>query len=303
MHTAQRSSDRESGQFVTPKGACWRLANRLNLEVHGVSETGPVRPANEDAFIAVDVAPVARGDDGHHDSIPLIAVADGVGGYPGGAQASRLVIRTAILEALRRGRAQEWAPSRGATAVNASLVELVHACQDAVVRCGASDQLLARMATTLTAGLIRGRTLHLAHVGDTRCYLSRRGGLVQLTTDQTMARTLEGGGAGALPTSSALHHVLTNALSANRASLEVEIHDVELHPGDAVVLCSDGLSGALSGDVILAILGAAPSAAAACRELVRRALDADGSDNVTVIVGRLRSGESRAGLTKPKPHF
>jgi serine/threonine protein phosphatase PrpC len=118
-----------------------------------------------------------------------------------------------------------------------------------------------------------------------------------------MARTLEGGGAGALPTSSALHHVLTNALSANRASLEVEIHDVELHPGDAVVLCSDGLSGALSGDVILAILGAAPSAAAACRELVRRALDADGSDNVTVIVGRLRSGESRAGLTKPKPHF
>lgn len=297
MHTAQRSFDRESGQFGTPNGARWRLADRLNLEVHGISETGPVRPANEDAFIAVDVAPVARGGDGHHDSIPLIAVADGVGGYAGGAQASRLVIRTAILEALRRGRGQEWASSRGARAVRASLVELVHACQDAVVRCGASDQLLARMATTLTAGLIRGRTLHLAHVGDTRCYLSRRGGLVQLTADQTMARILEGGGAGALPTSSALHHVLSNALSANRTSLDkVETHDVELRPGDAVVLCSDGLSGALSDDVLLAILGAASSAAAACRELVRRALDADGSDNVTVIVGRLRSAGSRGGL-------
>ncbi len=301
MQTAQRSSERGSGQFVSPKGATWRLAGRLHLEVYGMSETGPVRPANEDAFVIADVAPAAADGPSDAEPTPLVAVADGVGGEPGGAQASRLVIRTAILEALRRGRREEWAPARHAAAVDASLTDLVQACQDAVVRCGASDPLLARMATTLTAGLIRGRTLHLAHVGDTRCYLARRGRLAQLTGDQTMARALEAGGVDALPASSALHHVLTNVLSATRGSVGAEIRGVELCAGDTLVLCSDGLSNAVSGDVILAALAAAPSAPAACRELVRRALDADGSDNVTVIVGRLRSGGSQEGLTNVRP--
>jgi len=295
MRTAERSSDRGSGPFLRPKRVGWQLANGLHLEVHGLSETGPVRRANEDAFIIVDVAPAAPDGHSHSDPIPFIAVADGVGGQPGGAQASRLVIRTAILEALRRSRRREWAPGHGASAVETFLTEVVHACRDAIARCGATDEALARMATTLTAALIRGRTLHVAHVGDSRCYLNRGGALTQLTGDQTMARTLEASGVEPLPATSALHHVLANVLAANRASVQVETHSCWLQPDDALLLCSDGLSTALSDDVILATLTAAPTAAAACRELVRRALDADGSDNVTVIVGRLRSGGPERG--------
>jgi len=109
-----------------------------------------------------------------------------------------------------------------------------------------------------------------------------------------MARNLEASGVEALPTSSALHHVLTNVLSAHHPLVRVETHSRHLDPDDALVFCSDGLN-ALSSDVILATLAAAPSAAVACRDLVRRALDADGSDNVTVIVGRLRSGGPERG--------
>jgi protein phosphatase len=264
----------------------WRLADALELDVHGMSAAGPVRPSNEDAFIITDAAPARHG----HvlgGPLPFLAVADGVAGHAGGARASMLVVRTAALETVRRGRAHEWSQRRDAAAVEASLTHIVHACRDAIANCGAEDRQLTRMATTLTAGLLRGRTLHVAHVGDSRCYVSRRGTLTQVTRDHTMAHSLEESGVGPLPAASTLHHVLVNAIAANHELIEVETHRVDLEPDDTVLFCTDGLSDALSDDAILATLNAARSATWACRELVRRALEAPGSDNVTVVVGRL----------------
>jgi len=286
MRAVERSPATAGNNFVKPRQASWRLDDGLDLDVHGVTAAGPVRAGNEDAFIVADAAPARHG----HvlgDPIPFVAVADGVGGHPGGARASMLVIRTAALEAVRRGRAHEWTRDRSPEAVEASLTQVARACQDAIVNCGAEDRLLGMMATTLTAGLIRRRTLHVAHVGDSRCYLCRRGSLIQLTGDQTMAHSLEASGVTPLPATSTLHHVLDNVLAANRASIEVETHSVEIEPEDALLFCTDGLSDALSSDAILATLSTAESATWASRQLVRRALESDGSDNVTVIVGRL----------------
>jgi protein phosphatase len=286
MRAVERAPERGGNNFVRPRRVSWQLADALALDVHGMSAAGPVRPANEDAFLITDVAPARHG----HllgGPVPFLAVADGVGGHAGGARASMLVVRTAALETVRRSRAHEWGHRRSLAAVEASLTHVVHACRDAIANCGAEDHQLAQMATTLTAGLIRGRTLHVAHVGDSRCYLSRRGSLTQVTGDQTMAHSLEESGVSPLPATSSLHHVLTNVLAANRESVEVETHRLELEPDDTLLFCTDGLSAALSGDAILATLNSARSASWACRELVRRALEADGSDNVTVVVGRL----------------
>lgn len=288
MRVAELGADRGSGRFVRPREATWELERGLRLEMYGMSEVGPVRRANEDAFVIEDVAPAPA--DG---PMPFFGVADGVGGHPGGAQASRLVLRTAVREALRRGRMQEWASPRGATAVETSLTELARACHDAIVERGTTDETLAHMATTLTAGVIRGRTLHIVHVGDSRCYLARDGTLRQLTEDQTMARLLEASGVRDLPAASALHHMLTNVLAAHRTSVQVDTHSLQLEPDDTLVFCTDGLSNALGGDVILEAVTASESPASACERLVRGALEEDGTDNVTAIVGHLATRASR----------
>jgi protein phosphatase len=294
MPTTERVTQRGSDGYARPKGADWQLEGALRLELVGMSEVGAVRPTNEDAFLLADVAPERHGR-ATGDATPFVGIADGVGGHAGGARASRLVVRTALHEAGRRGRRREWARGRISAAVEASLTDVVHTCQDAIVCCGATDASLVRMATTLTAGLIRGPILHVAHVGDSRCYLSRGGDLTQLTRDHTLAQSLEEGGATSVPGNSSLHHVLVNVLAANRESVEVETHSVELHPDDRLLFCSDGLSTAVSDDAILTALVSATSAAAACRQLVRLALDAGGPDNVTVIIGCLRHGGLRSG--------
>jgi PPM family protein phosphatase len=289
MRTITRASRPSGDSYLAPRTADWRLRDTLRLDVHAMSETGPVRPSNDDAFLIADIATDPSGDDQRGGALPLVAVADGVAGQIGGGRASRLVIRTLVHEAMTRGRQHAWTPTRNATAIGQSLAEAVHACQRAVMRCGRAQQALARMATTLTVGLVCERALHVAHVGDSRCYLRRDDTLVQVTADQTVARVLERAGAD-VPADSGLHHILANALSANGESVDVETHSVTVDAGDAFLFCTDGLTRVVSDEEILDVLSHEESARAASRRLVHRALTEGGPDNVTVLVGCLRAG-------------
>ncbi len=289
MRTIARPSRPGGDGYVTPRTADWRLRGALALDVHGMSETGPARPSNDDAFLIADIRPDASDDGPTSTALPFVCVADGAGGHAGGSRASRLVIRTLVHEAVTRARRDDWAPAQSTAAVERSLVEVVHACQQAVMQCGTAHRNLARMATTLTLGLVRERTLHVAHVGDSRCYLHRHGTLVQVTADQTVAGALEQSGVD-LPADSHLHHVLANALAANRDSVDVETHSVALDAGDAFLFCTDGLTRVVTDEDILATLAREQSARAASRELMGRALARGAPDNVTVVVGCLRSG-------------
>jgi protein phosphatase len=289
MRTIPRASHPGGDGYLVPRTADWRLRDALRLDVHGLSETGAVRPSNDDAFLIADIATYASDDLPRGPSVPLVAVADGVAGQIGGGRASRLVIRTLVHEAMTRGRQHHWAPTRDAAAIGQSLAEAVHACQQAVMQCGSAQHALARMATTLTVGLVCGRTLHVAHVGDSRCYLRRHDTLVQVTADQTVARVLERAGVD-VPADSGLHHILANALAANGESVDVETRSVTVDAGDAFVFCTDGLTRVVSDQEILDVLSREESAKAASRQLVRRALAGGGPDNVTVVVGRVRAG-------------
>jgi protein phosphatase len=146
------------------------------------------------------------------------------------------------------------------------------------------------MGTTMTMACSLGVDLLLAHVGDSHCYLSRRGVLCQLTRDHTLAQTFAD--YGRIPQETVathkLRHVLTQALGAGTGELRPDVELSNLEDGDCLLLCSDGLTEMVDDVTIAAVLDRGGSASDACRVLVDLALGAGGTDNVTVLVARYR---------------
>src|SRR5262249_20900110 len=129
------------------------------------------------------------------------------------------------------------------------------------------------MGTTLTLAFVSGWRLFVVHAGDSRCYLFRGGQLRRLTTDHTVAGELARW--GMIRPEDVCHHqfrhVVTNALGGGRAGVQTDVLNVELETGDAVLLCSDGLTDMLPDDRIAAILAADTDPKAACTQLVAAA--------------------------------
>jgi PPM family protein phosphatase len=144
------------------------------------------------------------------------------------------------------------------------------------------------MATTLTAASVtsEGR-LTLGHIGDSRAYLFRGGALVQLTRDHTWVQVLVD--AGTLSRRQASRHPMRSVLLAVLHGSEDDLLKVEtsthvVHPGDRLLLCSDGLSSAVDVEQLRRILAAEPDPVAAASALLQAALDAPAQDNVTLVV-------------------
>jgi protein phosphatase len=144
------------------------------------------------------------------------------------------------------------------------------------------------MATTLTMVATIWPRAYLVQVGDSRCYRLRGGRLERLSRDQTMAEAMVD--AGALTQTAAerspLKNMLASALGGREAKVVTRRSDIEWD--DVMLLCSDGLTKHVSEAEIEAELQAVQSAETTCRHLVDLALERGGSDNVTVVVGRLK---------------
>jgi len=226
----------------------------VRFRVGARTDVGRVREGNEDAYMT------------RH---PLFAVADGMGGHQGGEVASKLALET--LEKAADGRPD--------------LAEVVRAANRAVFATAAKDPGLAGMGTTLTAVLVEDDRLHLAHVGDSRMYLLRDGSLGRVTKDHTVVERLVD--EGRLAPEDAERHpqrsILTRALGVEE-DVQVDEADVEVRPGDRVLLCSDGLTGMVEEDDILRILSEHSDAQAASDALVSAANQAGGQDNITAVI-------------------
>jgi serine/threonine protein phosphatase PrpC len=227
----------------------------MRVRVGAASDIGRVRERNDDSYLV---------------EAPLFAVADGMGGHKGGDVASQLALET--LEA-------EFREGRG------DLAQQIRDANAAVFERSRSDSAVRGMGTTLTAVVVAGTSALFAHVGDSRAYLLRAGDLRQLTDDHTLvARMVKSGEiseaeAGVHPHRS----VLTRALGTEPES-DVDEFDVALTDGDRLLLCSDGLTGMVTEEQIVAILSAAPDPQDAADRLVRAANRAGGVDNITVVV-------------------
>lgn len=243
-----------------------------NLVVAGLSDPGCVRTNNEDSF-GVFEAP------GSQKSC-LLAVADGMGGAAAGEVASRLALDTLrkcyLAEAERRGAAD-------------ALAQGVERANEMVYRQANSRKDYDGMGTTCTAVVFAGNELHLAHVGDSRAYLVRSSSIESLTADHTLAAELAAMGRGGASVPENASHVLTRCLGTD-AKVEVDRAErpIKLRAGDAIVLCSDGLTNLVADEEILeTVRDAAPEAA--CRRLVELARERGGSDNITVVVGQVEA--------------
>jgi protein phosphatase len=145
------------------------------------------------------------------------------------------------------------------------------------------------MGTTLTLAFAVNWMLLVAHAGDSRCYVLSEGGLRQLTRDHTLTAELVRQGVLA-PGGEARHpyrHVVTNILGGGEPGVQVELHRLDLHPDDVLLLCSDGLTGMLPDDRIAVILREEHDPQRACERLVAEANRHGGKDNITVIVAHV----------------
>jgi serine/threonine protein phosphatase PrpC len=240
---------------------------------HGVTHPGLVRGKNEDCFLA-------------EPDLGLYMVLDGMGGHNAGDVASaraREVIGAAV-------RAQ-----RGRMPARALLEEAVRAASAAVHAEAQRDRELAGMGTTVVACLMTGeRRALIAHVGDSRAYLVRRGRMRLCTRDHTVVAELLA--RGALAASEAAVHPYKSVLSRNlggRPDARVDLEEVQLDPGDRILLCSDGLSGYASHEAMEQVLAGAEDADHAAVELVELALRGGGGDNVTALVVELAADPAR----------
>lgn len=241
-----------------------------------LSDRGRVRSSNEDRFAVLAAPELVAG------LSSVLVVADGVGGHQGGAVASSLVV-----DHLKRRFTRQGLLHRQADPATV-LVRTIVAANSSVVSRAARDPHLAGMASTVTAVVISGDELFLAHVGDSRAYLVRQGGIRQLSRDHSwVAEAVHAGRLDpAQATSHPYRHVVTRAVGG-AVTIDVDAATFALSTGDVVVLCTDGLSNLVDDAELLrsALEHQVPNDAA--RSLVELANARGGSDNITVLVARI----------------
>src|ERR1019366_8274423 len=209
----------------------------------------------------------------------LAVVADGMGGYEGGQEASRLAVETLV--AVYR--------DFGGDDPQQALVEALQAAHEQVRRYSFAHPELRGMGTTCTAAAIVQDALYYVHVGDTRLYLIRDGQITRLTRDHSyVGRLVE---SGIISQKEAENHpqrnILTAALGTNPDLIMDSPGQPEpLRPADVLLICTDGLWGQARRSEILAAAGD-KSAAQAGRELIELARERGGPDNITVEILRL----------------
>ena len=233
------------------------------LEAFGVSDPGCVRNNNEDCYL---LSPQTG----------LYVVADGMGGAQAGEHASQLAVDT-LADII--GKGEQTSPEM-----------LARAFQEAnsrVLTAAASDASLEGMGTTLVAALESGPEVLIASVGDSRAYVYQGSELIAVTEDQTWVHEV-GRRLGIDEMSVRTHpmrHVLTMAIGV---SPELRVHSYALkpHPGDQILLSSDGLHGVVDGSVIARALAGNGDLESKCRRLIEAAKQAGGPDNITVVLLR-----------------
>jgi protein phosphatase len=229
----------------------------MTLAAVALTDIGQIRERNEDSFLLDQGA-------------SLFAVADGMGGHAAGDVASQTAI----------------AAFAAAFAETRSVVSAMKTANRAVIERGNADPARAGMGTTLTAVHITGDTALVAHVGDSRLYRLRAGRFEQLTRDHTVADEMIE--RGTLTQLEAMLHPANSMLTRSLGSrLDVAVDELqeELHDGDVLMLCSDGLTSMVTEADIAAVLQQREkSLEQRAAELIQAANLRGGVDNITVVL-------------------
>jgi len=268
----------------------------MRAVAHGISDVGLQREHNEDSFAVLS-------DHG------LSIVADGMGGHRAGDVASRLATE-AIGEFFKK-TANEDATWPFHFDPNLSdeenkLATSIRLANRQIYEHSTRSQELRGMGTTVVGALFsrRKNRMFLGHVGDSRAYRVRGLQIKQMTRDHSLVNDY----LAAMPDmteeqrSELPKNVITRALGM-QDNVEVDLQSDECQPGDVYILCSDGLSGMITDDEMLAIIAGSERLEDACRRLIRTANEHGGEDNITAVVIRVEDDSEQAidlGKTQPQ---
>ncbi len=253
----------------------------MQIVSSGASDVGRARSNNEDCYRIVE-------------PMNLFVLSDGMGGEAHGEIASALAVESVVkhcVEAANNLAAPLYGdPHAGWSDNTKRLASAIHVANKKIAESAEEHPEQEGMGATLTAAWIDGDALSIAHVGDSRAYLLRAGGLQQLTSDHSLVA--EQVRRGILTPSEAerseMQSVLLRALGVQK-DVEVDAEEHTIFPRDVVLLCSDGLTRMVTEPEIAGTLQAETDPAKAAARLVEIANDNGGADNITVIVIRVAS--------------
>ena len=264
----------------------------VRVSVFAKTDLGRTRDHNEDTFLVADLTTrqaSLQPDVRAHVLGPrgsLLMVADGMGGAAAGEVASQMAAET-VFDHLVTTWCED--PDASPQRFAMRLKEAVEQANGRINEYARQHPELRGMGTTTTAVGVLQDHLYLTQVGDSRAYLVRNGQAIQLTKDQSLMQRLVD--AGELTEEEAERserkNIILQALGPD-ARVRVDLTHQEVRRGDAIVLCSDGLSGQVRREEIAAAVGdGSKDLPAVCAELIALANERGGPDNITVVVARL----------------
>jgi PPM family protein phosphatase len=271
-----------------PPGASPGAASEVRVKLFARTDVGQVREHNEDNFLVADLSRRSRGlleanraaTVGPHGD--FFAVCDGMGGAAAGEIASQLAVDI-LYERMIDGL--DKVTSSGRDDIARRLVRAVEAAGLRIFQEAKVDRTRRGMGTTVTASALVDDHLFFAQVGDSRGYILRNQVLTQVTRDQSLVNQLIEAGQLTEEEAETFEHnnIILQALGTSD-TVQVDLTYAELHRGDMLLLCSDGLSGMVRFDEIRDIMRSSQEPLEICKALTERANQAGGHDNITVII-------------------
>lgn len=238
----------------------------LAVEVAGKTDIGCVRKNNEDNF-------------GYDSRCGIFVVCDGMGGQAAGEVASKMAVDI-LLNYFRDG---------GRNGHNAqSLAGAIQLANRTIHEAGVGQMGRLGMGSTVVAALVRGHSLAIGHVGDSRIYLVRQGAIQQLTQDHSlvMEQVRLGYITQEQAEKSEFQNVILRALGADM-EVEADVEDLVAMPGDMLLMTSDGLTRHVRDDEILEMINGSRGLEDACNRLIQAAKERGGDDNITCLLLRI----------------
>ncbi|HKD80081.1 MAG TPA: Stp1/IreP family PP2C-type Ser/Thr phosphatase [Candidatus Angelobacter sp.] len=249
----------------------------LAVEVAGKSDVGCVRANNEDNF-------------GFDSRYGIFVVCDGMGGQAAGEVASKMGVDILLDYFRKETTYQSSRLSIGAAASPGarSLASAIQLANRTIFQAGQQQNGHNGMGSTIVAALVRGNSLAIGHVGDSRIYLVRQGTIQQLTEDHSwvMEQVRHGYITLEQAQKSEMQNIILRALGSEEA-VEADVEDLLAFPGDLLLMTSDGLTRHVKDAEILEIVQRAISLERACAELVETAKERGGDDNITCLLVRI----------------
>ncbi|MGG0944268.1 protein-serine/threonine phosphatase PrpC [Bacillus subtilis] len=234
------------------------------------TDTGKIRQHNEDD------AGIFKGK----DEFVLAVVADGMGGHLAGDVASKMAVK-AMGEKWKEAETIPTAPSD----CEKWLIEQILSVNSKIYDHAQAHEECQGMGTTIVCALFTGKTVSVAHIGDSRCYLLQDDDFVQVTEDHSLVNELVR--TGEISREDAEHHprknVLTKALGTDQ-SVSIDTRSFDIEPGDKLLLCSDGLTNKVEGTELKDILQSDSAPQEKVNLLVDKANQNGGEDNITAVL-------------------